>query len=227
MCIRDSLLHIVDNAISPSVMKALSQTPPQRPWYGFARFTGQLADEGFCVALKRAGCVMLKLGLESGDQAILDGLHKGNDLEMVSRILGNLKRNGIATYVYLLFGTPDESLGEAQKTLDFVARHSSFLDFLNIAIFNLPHNSPDSEHLVTSQFYEGDLSLYSNFIHPRGWGRRQVRQFLAKEFKRHPAIVPIIQRDPPFFTSNHAPFFAMMGIPVSYTHLTLPTKRIV
>ncbi|MEA2114584.1 MAG: radical SAM protein, partial [Thermodesulfobacteriota bacterium] len=61
--------------------------------------------------------------------------------------------------------------------------------------------------LVLHDFYEGDLSLYSAFVHPRGWSRTKIRQFLDREFKRHLLITPIIQRDPPIFTSNHAPFF--------------------
>jgi hypothetical protein len=36
-----------------------------------------------------------------------------------------------------------------------------------------------------------------------------IRQFLDKEFRRHPAIAPILRRDPPVFTSNHAPFFVV------------------
>jgi hypothetical protein len=35
-----------------------------------------------------------------------------------------------------------------------------------------------------------------------------VRRFLDREFARHPAIRKIINRQPPYFTSNHAPFFA-------------------
>jgi len=58
-------------------------------------------------------------------------------------------------------------------------------------------------------FYEGDLSLYVDFDHPGGWSRKKVRQFLDKEFKRHPAIASILRRTPPVFTSNHAPFFVM------------------
>jgi hypothetical protein len=34
-----------------------------------------------------------------------------------------------------------------------------------------------------------------------------VRGFLEKTFKKHPEIRPVIQNDPPVFTSNHAPFF--------------------
>jgi hypothetical protein len=58
-------------------------------------------------------------------------------------------------------------------------------------------------------FYEGDLSVYTDFIHPRGWSRKSVRTFLENEFRRHPAVSAILNNDPPFFTSNHAPFFVM------------------
>ena len=205
--VNPGLIHFLDNAISPKLMKALAETPPEIPWYGFARFTHHLSDPEFCERLKRSGCVMLQLGLESGDQKVLDNLHKGVNLELASRSLQVLHKSGIATYVYLLFGTPGETLIEASHTLDFVTRHKDHIDFLNLAIFNLPAFSPDQEQLDTMPFYQGDLSLYTDFKHPLGWNRFQVRTFLEKEFKRHPAIHEIVKRDPPWFSSNHAPFF--------------------
>ena len=68
-----------------------------------------------------------------------------------------------------------------------------------------------AETYATEPFYAGDLSLYTGFRHPQGWERQRVRQFLSREFTRHPAVAPILRRDPPFFTSNHAPLFAMAG----------------
>ncbi|MDQ5987860.1 MAG: hypothetical protein CSYNP_03606 [Syntrophus sp. SKADARSKE-3] len=202
-----SLIHFLDNALSPALLKALAQGNIGIPWYGFARITKLLADESFCRRLKDSGCVMLKLGLESGSQAVLDGLHKGIDLDTASVVLGNLKAAGIATYVYILFGTPVETPDNAGKTLDFVTRHGEDIDFLNVAVFNLPIDSADG--LQTRAFSEGDLSLYYDFIHPQGWNRPQIRHFLDRQFKRHPVIAAILKRDPPVFTSNHAPFFAM------------------
>ncbi|OGP73691.1 MAG: radical SAM protein [Deltaproteobacteria bacterium RBG_16_49_23] len=201
------LIHFLDNAISPSLLKAICEHPPGVPWYGFVRITRHLTDLDFCLALKRSGCVMLKLGLESGDQTVLDNLQKGIHLEEVSSVLRNLKKAGIAAYVYLLFGTPPEGLIEARRTLEFVAKHYDCIGFLNLAIFNMPIYGPEAQEMETKQFYEGDLSLYTSFNHPKGWGRPLIRQFLDKEFKRHPAIASIVRRDPPVFTSNHAPFF--------------------
>ena len=152
---------------------------------------------------------MLQLGIESGDQKVLDSEHKGIDLEVVSLALKSLKKAGIATYVYLLFGTPSESQEEARKTLAFTVQHAREISFLNLAIFNLPIYGQEAQELETRMHYDGDLSLYADFHHPRGWHRTRVRQFLDKEFKRHPAIAAIIRRDPPIFTSNHAPFFGI------------------
>ena len=204
------LLHFLDNAMSPALMKSLILDPPAIPWYGFARVNKELLDMRFCKKLRESGCILLKLGIESGDQSVLDAMDKGIDITTVSRALKNLQRAGIATYVYLLFGTPSESLHEARRTMAFVAGHHEAISFLNLAIFNMPLCSPEAASLSTNSFYEADLSLYTDFNHPLDWNRSKVRKFLDQEFKRHPAIRPIILRDPPFFTSNHAPFFCNM-----------------
>ena len=65
----------------------------------------------------------------------------------------------------------------------------------------------EAAELPGISFSGGDLSLYRDFVHPRGWDRRSVRTFLDREFKRQPEIAAILRRDPLLFTSNHAPFF--------------------
>jgi hypothetical protein len=213
---RPVLIHLVDNAISPALMNALIACPPSAPWYGFARVTDELADFDFCRDLRSSGCVMLKLGIESGDQGLLDALGKGISVKTAAKALSALKRAGIGTYVYLLFGTPSEDPAGARKTLAFAARNSASIDFLNLAVFNLPVNCEEARRLDLRPFYAGDLSLYSDFVHPFGFGRREVRTFLEREFKAHPAIRPIVLRRPPHFTSNHAPLFCMAMGPGSF-----------
>jgi hypothetical protein len=206
---RPGLVHFLDNALAPKLMAHLSVHPPGLPWYGFARISRHLADPDFVRGLKAAGCVMLKLGVESGDQAVLDALGKGVAVSTVSAALKNLKQAGIATYVYLLFGTPAETPAAARKTLDFTLDHAAAIDFLNLAVFNLPAYSEEAARLETRPFYDGDLALYRDFVHPAGWQREHVRRFLAKEFRRPAPIRRILANDPPYFTSNHAPFFGL------------------
>ncbi|MDA8082401.1 MAG: hypothetical protein M0024_01940 [Nitrospiraceae bacterium] len=204
-----SLIHLLDNAVGVNVMQALAERGPGVPWYGFARVGRQLTDPDFCAMLKRSGCVMLKLGIESGDQGVLDRMEKGVTIDMASRCLISLREAGIATYVYLIFGTPAEDLRSARRTLDFVAAHGGQIDFLNLALFNMPVGSSTATSLETRKFSEGDLSLYTDFVHPAGWDRRHARTFLDTEFKRHPVIAEILRNDPVVFTSNHAPFLVM------------------
>ncbi len=202
-----ALIHLLDNAISPALLEALSATRQSAPWYGFARISPRLTDPGFCRELKQSGCVMLKLGIESGDQRVLDALQKGISVETASAALKNLKKSGIATYVYLMFGTPAETEAGARKTLEFTVKHCDSIDFLNLAIFNMPVSGGTAPEVETREFYEGDLSLYTDFIHPAGWDRKHVRLFIENTFKKHPAVSAILKNDPPVFTSNHAPFF--------------------
>lgn len=202
------LLHFTDNEVSPLYLSAMADSGlPSRPWYGFARFSSRLLDPDFCAALAASGCVMLQLGLESGDQAVLDGMGKGTRLEDIEAILANLKSSSIGTYAYLLFGTPSEDREAALRTRDFVARLAPSIDFLNVALFNLPSRSLEAAALRTRAFYEGELSLYREFEHPRGWNRSEVRRFIAEDFGSEGAIRGILARTPPVFTSNHAPFF--------------------
>ncbi len=203
---RPSLIHLLDNALSPATLKALVANPPGVSWYGFVRIDALLGNLEFCRHLKASGCAMLKLGLESGDQQVLNSMQKGIDLELAARVLANLHKAGIASYVYLLFGTPSESEKGAERTQRFVEEHHQTISFLNLAIFNLPVCSRETASLEVTDFYEGDLSIYRSFSHPKGWDRGKVRRFLDGTFKRSPRIAAILRRDPPFFTSNHAPF---------------------
>lgn len=201
------LVHLTDSEISPGMLKALASDPTGTPWYGFCRFTKLLSNKEFCQKLADSGCKMLSMGLESGDQKVLEAMKKGINLEEVSIILKNLKESGIGTYIYVLFGTPEEDREAAVRTRNFVARHAHLIDFINAAVFNLPVNSEEALYLDTNKFYEGDLSLYSEFVHPKGWGRKEIRQFLKKDFSSVPAIREILNRVPPMFDSSHAPFF--------------------
>jgi radical SAM superfamily enzyme YgiQ (UPF0313 family) len=200
-------IHLIDNAVTPAFLKALSTQTFGFKWYGFVRFEKEFLNLDFCHNLKRSGCDMLKLGLESGDQDVLDQMNKGTHLDDASIILKNLHKAGILTFVYLLFGTSYENEASAFKTLEYTKAHAVYIDYLNLAVFNLPKFSDDARDLDTQEFYHGDLSLYLNFTHPFAWGRKKIKQFLDKTFKKQVMVGSGIRKNPAFFSSNHAAFF--------------------
>jgi len=212
-------LHLTDNAIPVNALKALAAAPDTLSglsWYGFVRFEKALEDSTFVTALAKSGCRMLQLGLESGSQRVLDRLDKGIRLDTAARILANLHAAGIASYVYIMLGTPGETEADAVQTRDFLQRHAAHIGYLNLAIMNLPRDSkllaePATYGIASAETIDADqpLSLYRRFHGDNSWDRAKARRFLDQELLGVPEIRAIARRTPPLFTSSHAFFFPL------------------
>ncbi len=212
--------HFIDSALPPRTLKGIARhiIDRQRPytWYGFSRLERTLAIPGTAELLGRGGCRMLKLGLETGSQRLLDGMDKRQELDVVSRILRALRDARVMVHAFLMFGTPREEFEDAEMTRQFIAAHHDCVQFVNCSIMNLAHGSPmaldpPSHGILSVQPFaiEGralDLALYSNF-EGVGWGRVEARRYLHKVFLKDPAVRPIHLRTPALFDSNHSAFF--------------------
>ncbi len=72
------------------------------------------------VALARAGCAEVWMGVESGSQKILDAMQKGLRIEQVARARESLRENGIRACYFLQFGYPGETWRDIEKTIQMV-----------------------------------------------------------------------------------------------------------
>jgi len=219
-----SHFHLTDNAIPVHLLKTLAEQRSQLAglsWFGFVRFERELEDATLVDRLAQSGCRMLQLGLESGSQPVLDRLGKGISLESASRILSNLSAAGIASYVYIMLGTPGETEADAVQTLEFLEAHAGQIGFLNLAIMNLPRASGllDTPELygiadATPPDTANPLGLYQAFRPTGDWDRTAARRFLDQRLLGSPIIRAIVNRTPPLFTSNHAVFFSQKRGPL-------------
>ncbi len=213
--------HLTDNAIPVNLLKSLVEHRADLchlNWFGFVRFEKALEDRTFVQHLATAGCRMLQLGLESGSQTVLDSLEKGLNLQSAVKILNNLKAAGIASYVYIMLGSPGETEVDAEMTLNFLEQHAEKIGFLNISIMNLPRGSellenPEIYGIKSSQLYnkESPLGLYHKFQSATSWDRVAARNFLNQRLLGSPVIREIVKRNPPLFSSNHAFFFTKLA----------------
>ncbi len=71
-------------------------------------------------ALKRAGCVEVWMGCESGSQRILDAMDKGLRVEQIHEARENLRQHGIRACFFLQFGYPGEGWSEIEATIRMV-----------------------------------------------------------------------------------------------------------
>lgn len=79
-----------------------------------------LLDRNLLEKMKKAGCVTIRVGIESGDETILRSMRKFIDLEKVKEMARLLNRMGFYWSTYFMFGTPLETRESIQRTINFI-----------------------------------------------------------------------------------------------------------
>lgn len=90
--------------------------------------------------MKKAGCYSVGLGVESGNQDILNSVKKRLDLSVVERVLLDLKKVGIRSYGFFILGLPGETHQTIRETIDFAKKNP-----FDRAWFNILTPYPGSE----------------------------------------------------------------------------------
>src|SRR5262249_47005890 len=94
-------------------------------------------------AMKDAGCRLLIVGYESGDQQILKNIKKGATIDMALRFTENAHKLGLTIHGDFIVGLPGETRDTIRNTIDFAKR----LDCETIQV-SIAHAFPGTE------FYE-------------------------------------------------------------------------
>ena len=76
-------------------------------------------DEELLCLMKEAGCIRIKLGIESGSERILKLINKNITKKQIRDSVSLIKKVGIDISAYLMIGFPTETNEEVQETLDF------------------------------------------------------------------------------------------------------------
>lgn len=68
-----------------------------------------LIDEDLIVAMKKAGCIQLDFGVESGSQDRLNDIKKGITVEKTREVFALCRKHGIRTFANMLINLPNET----------------------------------------------------------------------------------------------------------------------
>jgi radical SAM superfamily enzyme YgiQ (UPF0313 family) len=79
-------------------------------------------DEQMLRLMKHAGCHMIKFGVESGVQAILNNLKKAATVESAEKTFALTRKLGIKTHAHLMIGAPGETEQTINESIKFVKR---------------------------------------------------------------------------------------------------------
>jgi anaerobic magnesium-protoporphyrin IX monomethyl ester cyclase len=88
-------------------------------WVCYAR-ADDLSDIDVCRLMRRAGCIQVQIGIESGNQGQLDRMNKRATVAQGLRALASCHETGITTFISLILGYPGETEATLRDSLDFV-----------------------------------------------------------------------------------------------------------
>jgi radical SAM superfamily enzyme YgiQ (UPF0313 family) len=92
-------------------------------WFGNAR-ADNLTDPAFVQRLKRAGCWMLALGIESESDDVRKNMVKRLERQKIQAAFRNMRSAGIRSFAFFIFGYP----GESPQTMDLTTEYAIELD---------------------------------------------------------------------------------------------------
>lgn len=87
-------------------------------------------DEELLELMSRAGCRLIHIGIETGEESTQKNLNKAVNVPRAQRIIRAAHRQHIATAGFYLFGFPDETPADRKKTLALaLSLNSTFASF--------------------------------------------------------------------------------------------------
>ncbi len=112
--------------------------------------------------MKKAGCSLISMGVESGSQELLNKMGKKTTLEQIKKSVSLIHQAGIQTYAYYVIGLPWETKETLKETFDFAKKlNTHFATFYTATA------------LQGTKFYDyinknrlGDISLEKPYVYP-------------------------------------------------------------
>ena len=90
-------------------------------WFGNAR-ADNLQDPAFVDRLKRSGCWMLALGIETESDETRKDMMKRLESEKIRVALKNMRASGIKSFGFFILGYPGEDVKSLDRTIDYAIR---------------------------------------------------------------------------------------------------------
>jgi anaerobic magnesium-protoporphyrin IX monomethyl ester cyclase len=136
--------------------------------------------------MKAAGCWMVSLGIETGDENLLAQHRQNANLRLLADKIRLIKQAGIRTKGLLMMGLPGETENSIKKSMDYV--FSLPIDDFNLAKFTPFPGSPIYEKIHELGQFDEDWEkmdcMHFLFI-PEGMTKERMEALFQKFYKAH------------------------------------------
>jgi len=168
-----NVLYFGDDLVIPSSMRAgelvegiLSLTKPVAYSISSRFDILDRIDDNVLNELKRSGCRLMGLGIESGSQRILNIMNKKITVEQVHRGLSRLKKVGIIPTVSLMVGQLDETKEDVEASIALLRgtiRENRFLNYANFSIATPYPGSPLYDVCKERGYIKDDQDFFNKY----------------------------------------------------------------
>lgn len=143
--------------------------------------------------MKKAGCILLGLGIESYDQDVLNISRKGITTDQIDKAIMMTKKAGLNTMGHFMFGLPGETKESAMKSIRYACKNLTYAQFYaaipypqtelgKIAAENNWIEETDYSHFELTQAVMGNGNLSAGEIH-------KLRNFAYRKFYFRPKML--------------------------------------
>jgi len=144
------------------------------------------ADDELLQMLKKAGCLMVSLGIETGDPELLKMHKPGVGADEIGTTIRRIQANGLRAKGLFMMGLPGDTEESIEKTSDYVM--SLNLDDMNMSKFTPFHGAPVFARIHAYGAFEEDWKRMNciNFVFvPRGIASKErLEQLYNRHVKR-------------------------------------------
>ena len=160
-------------------------------WSCFARVN--TINEQALSVIKRAGCFQISYGIESGNQSILDLLHKGITIKQIRRAVEMTHQAGIRTKGFFIIGHPTETRETIRQTVELAKALP--LDNFQATYFTPFPGSPAYNIMDKYGQFEKDwkkMNMWDIVFVPHGFTKDDLRYYLKlvhRKFYMRPKII--------------------------------------
>ena len=145
-------------------------------------------DPDLAGMMKQAGCWMISLGIETGDEELLAQHRKNADLTLLAEKIEVIKKAGIRVKGLMMMGLPGETESSIRKSMDFV--FSLPVDDINVSKFTPFPGTPLYENARELGSFEEDWARMDcmNFLFiPKGMTRKLLEKTLHEVLPKTPS----------------------------------------
>ena len=168
----------------------------------FSHFRPGNADDECFALMKDSGCMAVFLGIESGDQSVLNNMNKAAKVTRYAWAIERLHKQGIVSFASFIIGFPGETQESVQNTINFI--EATAPEFYQAALYYhyraTPIHQKRTEHGI-----QGDA--YSWRHNTMTWQEAAKSVEFMNRTVNHSTILPLFGFD--FFG---IPYFLKSGI---------------